>query len=117
MRIRTKLPFQTFNDGICSIYAQENVGGKGNLPVLELREKAARVPFERRRAGIQRVHLARQEQARVEELLRIPAVFPVSTQDICILDGEKYGIHQVQIVPDAMPEAKDIALKRLDAKM
>lgn len=116
MQIRTKLPFQTFNDGICSIYVQENVGGKGNLPVMELREKASRVPYEKRRAGIQRIHLARQEQAKVEELIRIPAAFPVSTQDICILDGERYGIHQVQIVPAAMPEAKDLALKRLDAK-
>lgn len=117
MRIKTNLPFQTFNDGICSICALENVGEKGNLPVMKLRETAGRVPYERRRAGIQRIHAARQEQAEIEEVIRIPRAFPVSTQDICIIDGKEYGIHQVQIVPDVMPEASDLALKRLEAKI
>lgn len=117
MRIKTNLPFQTFNDGICSICALENVGDKGDLPVMKLVEKSGRVPYERRRAGVQRIHAARQEQVEIEALIRIPEAFRVSTQDVCILDGVQYGIHQVQRVPDVMPGASDLALKRLEAKV
>ena len=114
MQIRTEIPFQTFNDGVCRICLTENAGGKGNMPVYVLKEKAGRVPFERRTVGIKRYYEAKKEDAEVELLIRIPAAFDVSTKDICMIGGEQYGIQQVQEVRDVMPQAKDITLKRME---
>lgn len=116
MQIKTNIPFQTFNDGICSICALENVGEKGCLPVMRLQEKARRVPFEKRRVGIKRFFDAKQENAEIEQVIRIPEAFSVSTQDVCILAGTQYGIYQVQNVPNTMPGANDLALRRLEEK-
>jgi len=113
---RTQIPFQTFNDGICSIHAQVNASTPGNKPVMKLKQIAERVPFEKRRVGIKRFYDAKQENAEIERLIRIPAQFKISTQDICMIDNVQYGIYQVQDVLDTMPQAKDLSLKRLEEK-
>lgn len=114
MQIRTEIPFQTFNDGVCRICLTENAGGKGNMPVYILKDKAGRVPYERRTVGVKRYYEAKREDAEVEMLIRIPEVFEVSTKDICIVSGVQYGIQQVQEVRDVMPPAKDLTLKRME---
>lgn len=116
MQIKRNLQFQTFNDGICSIFGKSNNSKPGNMPVIGLEKKEDRVPFERRKVGIRRFYDAKQENVEIELLLRIPAAFHVSTQDICIVSGVQYGIHQVQDVTDTMPQSKDISLKRLEEK-
>ena len=116
MRIKTNVPFQTFNDGICQICSLKNVGEKGRMPVTELSRKAGRVPFEARRVGVKRFFEAKQENAEIDKVIRIPDAFLVSTQDVCVLDGIQYGVYQVQSVPDAMPGAQDLSLKRLAEK-
>lgn len=116
MQIKQKTPFQTFNDGICSICTLENIAEKGNTPVKGLKKKEERVPFEKRKVGIRRFYNAKQENAEIEQLIRIPAQFNVSTQNVCIVGGVQYGIYQVQDVLDTMPEAKDLSLKRLEEK-
>lgn len=116
MQIKSKTQFQTFNDGICCIYTQGNIAQKGNMPVKGLKKKAPRVPFEKRKVGIRRFYDAKQENAEIELLLRIPAGFAVSTQDICMIGDLQYGIYQVQDIQDTMPQSKDISLKRLEEK-
>lgn len=114
MQIKRDLPFQTFNDGICGIFAVENAGGKGSLPVMKLVEKLRRVPYERRIVGIKRFYSAKKENAEIELLIRIPYAFEVSTNDVCVLGNMQYGIEQVQEVMGTMPKAKDLSLKRLE---
>ena len=116
MQIKRNLQFQTFNDGICSIFVKRNNSKPGNMPVTGLEKKADRVPFERRKVGIRRFYDAKQENVEIELLLRIPEAFHVSTQDICVVSGVQYGIYQVQDVTDTMPKAKDISLKKLEEK-
>lgn len=116
MQIKRNLQFQTFNDGICSIFEKSNNSKPGNMPVIGLEKKEDRVPFERRKVGIRRFYDAKQENVEIELLLRIPEAFHVSTQDICIVSGVQYGIYQVQDVTDTMPQAKDISLKKLEEK-
>lgn len=116
MRIRMDMPFQTFNDGICRICTVENAGGKGNRPVPGLVEKAGRVPYERRMVGLKRYYEAKRENVKVELMIRIPDAFGVSTRDVCIIGDIRYGIQQVQEVPDATPGAKDLTLKRMEEK-
>lgn len=116
MQIKRNLQFQTFNDGICSIFGKSNNSKQGNMPVIGLEKKADRVPFERRKVGIRRFYDAKQENVEIELLLRIPEAFHVSTQDICVVSGVQYGIYQVQDVTDTMPKAKDISLKKLEEK-
>ncbi|MCM1026521.1 MAG: hypothetical protein NC432_08780 [Roseburia sp.] len=116
MRIKTNIPFQTFNDGVCRICSLENAGEKGRLPVMELREKAGRAPFENRRVGVKRFFDAKQENVEIDKVIRIPDAYQVSTQDVCILDGIQYGVYQVQSVPGAIPGAQDLSLKRLEEK-
>lgn len=112
--MRIKIQFQTFNDGICQICEAVNTAKKGNMPVRELQIKSGRVPYERRKVGIQRFYNAKQEGAEVELLIRVPQPFAVSTQDICIVKGVQYGIYQTQDVLDTIPKAKDLSLKRLE---
>ncbi len=114
MHIKSALPFQTFNDGICQLYAVKNLAEKGDAPKEGLERKHSRVPFENRKVGIQRSYLAKQENVEITLLIRIPAEFDVSTQDVCIVNNEQYGIYQVQDVFDTMPKAKDLSLKRLE---
>lgn len=116
MQIKSRTPFQTYNDGICSICEKSNISKPGNLPVMGLKKKADRVPYERRKVGIRRFYDAKQENAEIELLLRIPAQFHVSTQDFCVVSDVQYGIYQVQDVSDTMPQSKDISLKRLEEK-
>ena len=116
MQIKCRTQFQTFNDGICSICEKNNISKPGNVPVMGLKKKAERVPYERRRVGIKRYYDAKQENAQIELILRIPEKFDVSNQDFCVVSGNQYGIYQVQDVTDTMPKAKDISLKRLEEK-
>lgn len=115
-RNKNQIMFQTFNDGICSIYEQQNTSTPGNKPKMQLRRIAERVPYETRKVGIRRFYDAKQENVEIERLIRIPAPFCVSTQNICILGGVQYGIYQVQDVLDSIPRSKDLALKRLEEK-
>lgn len=114
MQIKRELPFQTFNDGICRIYSVKNVGGKGNLPVNGLVEKAGRVPYERRRVGVERFYSAKKKNVKIELMIRIPEAFDVSPNDICILGETQYEVEQAQEARDIMPGAKDLALKRVE---
>lgn len=114
MQSRTQILFQTYNDGICRIAALENIATPGNQPREGLRVRADRVPYERRRVGVQRFYSARQENTEIEMVIRIPGAFPVSTQDICIIDNRQYGIYQAQDALDIIPPAKDLSLRRLE---
>lgn len=114
MQIKSTLPFQTFNDGICQLHTVKNIAEKGDAPREGLELKHSRVPFENRKVGIQRSYLARQENVEITLLIRIPAEIDVSTQDVCVVNNVQYGIYQVQDVFDTMPKAKDLSLKRLE---
>ena len=59
---------------------------------------------------------AMQAHAKVEQLLRVPRVSTISTQDIAIpIDGEQYKIIQIQYPQDVEPPCMDLSLERVDS--
>ena len=101
---------QTFNDGIVQIYTAENRADPGYQPVEELRLKIS-LRYEERRLGIQRDYLARQNQVRIERVLRVQRAGDVSNQDVAITeDGQRYRIDLVQVVEGVYPPSVDLSL-------
>lgn len=89
---------------------------KGNMPVDGLKPKVPRVPFEKRRVGIERFYDAKQENVEIVQLIRIPENFDVLTQDVCLIGNLQYGIYQIPLVNNSLSRPKDLTLKRLEEK-
>ncbi len=114
MKIRTPLEFQTFNDGVCSVYRVKNIAEPGNKPKEGLEIKYGRIPFERRTIGLQRFYQAMQADVQISDLIRIPYQMNISTNDVCVIDRKQYRIKQVQAIKDTLPVATDLTLERLE---
>jgi hypothetical protein len=107
---------QTFNDGVASIYSVENIASPGGMPKEALTIKAANVRYKERTVGMSRFWAAKQTNAKIGRLLRMPKLNSVSTQDVVIpIDGKQYKILQVQYPEDVYPPVMDLSLERLDA--
>lgn len=105
---------QTFNDGVVKIFSVRNVAEPGDAPKKKLSYKQ-RLRYTERIVGIKRFWTAKQAQAEIDLLLRVPKLRNISTQDIAIPnDGEQYKIVHIQF-----PEGKnvmDLSLERLVQK-
>ena len=107
---------QPFNDGIVDFYHVENIAEPGREPKEGLQLKAT-LRFELQRLGINRLYLSRQNQAEIEEVLRVPRDIAISNQDIAIINNsnkKQYMVDSVQVVLDVWPESMDIALRRIE---
>jgi len=106
---------QSFNDGVCTVYALRDTAKPGYQPEPEL-ERKARLRFEEQRLGLNRYYMGRQVNVGVERVLRVP--FPPlhqtpSPQDVVSVDGETfYQINFVQTVPGVLPPCVDLTLVR-----
>lgn len=112
-----KLPTltQQFNDGIVDIYSVQNIAEPGNMPKDGLKIKISNLRYEERTVGMGRYWTAAQAQVRIEQLLRVPRISSVSTQDIAIVNGQQYKIVQIQYPPGIEPSCMDLSLQRLEA--
>ncbi len=113
-----KLPTQTqtFNDGVAKIYKVSNIAEPGNKPKdgLILRLESP-LPYDEKTVGMGRFWAAKQEQTKIERLLRFPRINCVRREDIVIpVDGEQYKIVQVQYPPNVEPSCMDLSLERLE---
>ena len=110
MRLKT----QTFNDGVVNIYTVGNIAPAGNMPKEGLTLKVSPLRYEERVVGMGRFWTAKQVNARIDRIIRVPRVDGVSSQDVAIpIDGEQYEIKQVQYPPDIEPPSMDLSLERL----
>ena len=114
MKIKTPLEFQTFNDGVCSINCVKNVAEPGDKPREGLETKYGRIPFERRKVGLQRFYQAMQADVQITDLIRIPYQMNISTNDVCVIKDRQYLIKQVQAIKDTLPASTDLTLERLE---
>ncbi|MDF2820189.1 MAG: hypothetical protein K0R15_630 [Clostridiales bacterium] len=106
---------QQFNDGIVNIYEAENIANKGEMPKVGLALKEGSLRYEERTVGMSRFYSALQEKIKISQLIRVPRINKVSTQDVAILhDGTQYEIKQVQYPPNVKPECMDLSLERLE---
>lgn len=101
---------QSFSSGIVTIYEETNTAKPGYQPNVSLVEKGA-LRFEEQRLGLQRYYSGKQNQIKVERVIRVPKGFDISSQDVAITNnGKHYRIDLVQIVTDAYPACLDLTL-------
>lgn len=103
---------QTFNDGIVNIFRESNTAAPGRLPEIALTPVVS-LKYEERRLGLQRYYEGKQNQLRVERVIRVPHQLAeaVSTMDTAITeDRRQYRIDLIQFVPDVYPPADDLTL-------
>jgi len=105
---------QTYNSGVVKIYSVKDGGETGCQPVEVLDKLKETLRYEERRLGVTRLYAARQNQVRIDRVIRCPAR-PVTSQDVAVTeDGKKYRIDLVQAVPDAYPPSADLTLAAFD---
>lgn len=111
-----KLPTltQQFNDGIVNIYSVGNIAQPGNMPKDGLKIKISNLRYEERTVGMGRYWTAKQEQAQIEQLIRVPRINSITTHDVAILNGEQYDIVQYQYIKGVEPPCMDLSLERLE---
>lgn len=105
---------QTFNDGIIDIYSVGNIATPGNMPKDGLTAKVSNLRFEEHIVGMSRYWTAKQDQAQISLLVRAQRINSVTTHDVAILNGQQYGILQVQYLNDIEPPCMDLSLERLE---
>lgn len=102
---------QDFNDGMLTVYRVADEAQPGYLPQEKL-TKVVSLPYARRKVGLYRYYQAKQEQTRVQKVLRVPepAQKIKRLNKVITEDGEEYRIDLVQTVPDVYPPSLDLTL-------
>lgn len=101
---------QCYNDGFVHVYSVSDEARPGFQPIERLTEKVA-LKYEERRAGLQRHYEARQNQIRVERVIRVQHAGGVTSQDVVVDEhGRSYRVDLVQFVPDVYPQSDDLTL-------
>lgn len=103
---------QAYESGIVTIYEVTNSAAAGYAPVESLTEKY-KVRFDERFLGINRYYQARQNQIRVEKVIRVPRV-DVNSQDVAVIGTRQYRVDLVQAVDEQMPPSLDLTLVRIE---
>lgn len=107
---------QSYNDGVLSVYTIGNISLPGNMPKEGLTLKVGPLRYEERTVGMSRFWSAMQAKAKVEQMLRVPRINAISTQDVVIPnDGEQYKIIQIQYRQEVEPPSMDLSLERVDS--
>ncbi len=105
---------QSFNGGLVAIYTVTDGAQPGRLPVPVL-EKKLTLRYEERQLGIQRYYSARQNQVKIERVIRVPRTGRVSSQDVAVTgDGRQYRVDWVQSVRDVYPPSVDLTLAAVE---
>lgn len=90
----------TFDDGILTIYREENMAKPGERPVPGLVEKE-KFYFSFDTLGINRYYTAMQNQQQIEAVVNIPGWSDIVSTDICVLEsGQQYKIGMLQPMTD-----------------
>lgn len=107
---------QTFNDGVVNIYSVGNIALSGNMPKEGLTLKVGHLRYKEKTVGMSRYWIAKQAQAKIDMVIRVPKILAISVQDIAIpIDGNQYRIVQIQHIEDMEPPVMDLSLQRLEA--
>lgn len=106
---------ETFNDGVCRIYAVKNIAPPGGLPQDRLALKLAALRYRERIVGVSRFYTAKQNNVQADRLIRVPYREDISARDVCMVKGKQYRIEQIQRPPEAQPPCLDLTLERLES--
>ena len=101
---KARIEFQTFLDGLCSIYRLD----KTRRPTLLL----GNVRFQRRVVGAKRHWTAEQAGHNIEMVIRLPRADFITGGAFVVIGGKQYVVTQVQIIPDTLPQCTDLTLEQ-----
>jgi hypothetical protein len=112
-----KAKFQSYPDGVVSIYKVADLAQPGDLPVEGLVLKQV-LRYKERTVGLNRYYSAMQNNIKVDFVIRCPEVRGLSEKPTDILvailiDGQQYRVMQIQYIEDANPPSMDLTLERL----
>lgn len=101
---------QNFSDGVVTVYSISDTAKPGYKPRESLVEKA-KLRYEERRLGLQRYYAGKQNQVKIQRVIRTPRAGNVSSQDVAVTeDGSRYRIDLVQTIQDVYPPSQDLTL-------
>ena len=90
----------TFDDGILTIYAVENIAKPGKKPVYGLVEKSKHY-FGYQTVGVTRYYEAKKADSIIEAVVSIPGWNNILATDICIMENDvQYRLSMVQPTMD-----------------
>lgn len=101
-----KVQFESFLDGVCSIWQLD----KDRSPVKILDN----IRFQLRVVGSKRNFCAEQAGRTIEKLIRIPRSDDVTRGAFVVIGTEQYSVIQSQMIPDTIPQCTDLTLSQPD---
>ncbi len=105
---------QSYNSGVVTVYRVTDGARPGFAPAPVLEKKAV-LRYEEQRLGLTRLYLSRQNQVRVEKVIRVPRGPEVSSQDVAVTeDGRQYRIDAVQLADRVRPPSLDLTLTKAE---
>ena len=112
-----KAKYQSFPDGLVSIYKVGDVALPGDMPSEGLILKNS-LRYKERTVGLSRFYSAMQNNIKVDAVIRCPEVRGLSERatDILVailIDGLQYEVKQIQYIEDARPPSMDLTLERV----
>lgn len=108
---------QTFNDGVLNIYRIDNTAAPGEMPNETPTIKYQGIRYDNRTVGMSRFWQAKQEDVRIERLVRCPRLSDVHALDIIQTEtGDQYNIEQIQYPRDVYPPSMDLSLSVVNVR-
>ena len=109
---------QTFNDGVMTIYRIDNTAAPGDMPNETPTVKHQSIRYDNRTVGMSRFWQARQEDVRIDRLIRCQRLPDVHSLDIVELEnGDQFNIEQVQYLKDVYPPSMDLSLSAVKVRV
>lgn len=105
MKIKAPVDFESFSDGVCSIYSEEDDEQKVY--------KYVNIGFSNRTLGYKRHFAAKAVNINVNSVIRIPLIKGIDNYDkVEILGVGVFEIELIQPISDSNPDCMDLTLKQ-----
>lgn len=105
MKIKNNVEFESFNDGVCTIYSESRVK-EGDYNI-----RYSGLGFSKRVMGIQRHFIADAYHKKVDKVIRIPIIPIIEEYDIVKIDKTLYSIELIQELKDTNPPSYQLNMK------
>lgn len=94
--------FETFNDGLCSLYMIDDDGNPGALKEC--------LRFQERTVGYKRYNESMTNKVQIDRLVRVPYRPWLTTEYLSVIEGQIYEIKLVQTIVSTTPRTADLSL-------